>query len=110
MLLAARAERAERLRLALLEAFGFVGHPGFAVSLQEVVAAVVGAMKEQETREFRDEIRQACRGLGARMFHVGRVELVRGVRRRGRTLEEALWDARELKIWARATRSRPPPG
>lgn len=105
-MVAAHLERRERVRAAFLAALDPLGHPAFATSLDEAVAAVGAALKEPWSRRLEADVLGCARAAGARLIRVGTRKLLRGVRRRGRTVAEAVADGRAVRAWARASRSR----
>jgi hypothetical protein len=103
-MLAARRARADGVRTALDGAFEALGHPAFAVALQEVVTEVGRSLKEPWSQGLERLVVSAARAAGARPMRVGNRWLLRGVRRRGRTVAEAVEDGRAIRAWARASR------
>lgn len=105
-LMEAGAERAARVREAVLEGWDPFGDPRMCVSVREVVTAAVVLMKEPWSRGLEREIQQAFSALGARLYSVGGRRLLLGVRRRGQSIAEALEHSKELRKWATGGRGR----
>jgi hypothetical protein len=106
-LAAARLARAELVRAAFLEVLDPFGDPRMIVPVMTAVGLVMGPLKEPCSRELECEVVQASLALGARLYSVGGRRLLRGVRRRGQGVAEAVAASIEHRRWARA--GLPPP-
>lgn len=105
-LLEVGAERAERVRAAVMADWDVFGDPRMAVAVREVMVAVVVGMKEPWSRGLEREVRQALQDRGARLYSVGGRRLLLGVRRRGQGIAEALEHSKALRAWATGGRGR----
>lgn len=100
-LIAARTERTERLRAAFLEAYDVFADPRMCVPLMTAAATVAGPLKLPCSRELEREVASIATALGARLYAVADRRLLRGVRRRGQSVAEAVRESVETKRWAR---------
>ena len=109
-LIAARADRAVRVRAAFLAAFDPLGHPGFAVPVRDVAKAVGALLKEPWSRGLEHEVLRAARAALIDLVVVGGRRLLVGVRRRGQSVAEAVEEGRRVRAEATGVRRRRGPG